>query len=101
MLETDTQIIWWVTLGIGLVVAIVVVTLLQMLLSTVNRIDTNVAVLWQTATTVARNTATSWQLGETAETLDEVQAEALRHDALLSGATPSTEPPATNGGPQS
>lgn len=86
-LATETQALWWVTLGIGLVVAVVVVVLLQLLLAAVKQIETNVKVLWHTATTVARNTATSWQLGETAAALDQVKAEALRHDALLTTVT--------------
>jgi hypothetical protein len=83
-LAPEVQRIWWITLGAGLVVAAVVVVLLQLLLRAVERIERNVVELWQTATTVARNTATSWLLGETATALDELKAEALRHDALLS-----------------
>lgn len=85
-LETETKIWWWVTVWVGLIVAIVVVILLQFLLIAVREIETNVKVLWQTATTVARNTATSWQLDNTADELGELKAEALRHDALLSEA---------------
>lgn len=85
-LAAETQTLWWITLAIGLVVAIVVVVLLQLLLAAVNRIERNVIVLWNTATTVARNTATSWLLGNTATALDEIKNEALRHDALLTGA---------------
>lgn len=85
-LATETRTLWWITLAVGLVVAIVVVVLLQLLLAAVNRIERNVIVLWNTATTVARNTATSWLLGNTATALEEIKNEALRHDALLSGA---------------
>lgn len=84
-LAGETQVIWWVTLGIGLVVAVVVVALLHMLLSAVNAVRGNVTTLWDTATGVARNTATSWQLERTATMLDELKTEATRHDALLSG----------------
>jgi len=84
-LAAETQTLWWITLAVGLVVAIVVVVLLQLLFAAVKRIERNVIVLWNTATTVARNTATSWLLGGTATALDELKAEALRHDALLSG----------------
>ena len=82
-LAPEVQRIWWITLGVGLVVAAVVVALLQLLLNAVVRIERNVVALWQTATTVARNTATTWLLGETAGVLDEIKTEALRHDALL------------------
>jgi hypothetical protein len=83
-LAAEVQRIWWITLGVGLVVAAVVVLLLQLLLRAVERIERNVIALWQTATTVARNTATTWLLGDIAAALDELKAEALRHDALLS-----------------
>lgn len=85
-LETETQTWWWATLGLGLIVAIVVVILLQALLIAVRHIEDNVKVLWQTATTLARNTATSWLLDDTADKLEDLKAEAVRHDALLSNA---------------
>lgn len=84
-LSDDTQVLWWVTLGVGLVVAVVVVILLQLLLNAVGAVERNVITLWDTATTVARNTATTWQLDSTGDQLDAIKAEALRHDALLSG----------------
>lgn len=82
---TATQTLSWAAIGSGFVVLVVVAVLLQLLLRAVDRIDVNVARLWQTATTVARNTATTWMLGETGNALDELKNEALRHDALLSG----------------
>jgi hypothetical protein len=83
-LPSEVQTIWWVTLGLGAVVALVVLALLHLLRRAVARIERNAEVLWQTATTVARNTATTWLLEETAETVEEIKKEALRHDALLS-----------------
>jgi hypothetical protein len=93
-LAPEVERLWWITLGVGLVVAAVVTLLLHLLLGAVKRIERNVTVLWQTATTVARNTATSWQLGTTAQTLEEIKAEALRHDALLTTVVgpPPTQP---------
>lgn len=85
-LEPLTQTFWWVTLGVGAVVAVVVLILLQFLLLAVIKIEENVKVLWQTATTVARNTATSWMLGDTADGLEDLKAEAVRHDVFLSEA---------------
>lgn len=84
MLSTDAY--WWIALGAGLVVALVALALLHMLLQAVKAIERNVAQLWSTATLVARNTATSWQLEQTADALEEIKAEALRHDALLTAA---------------
>lgn len=82
-LSADVERIWWITLAVGLVVALVVTFLLHTLLLAVRRIDSNVKTLWQTATTVARNTATTWQLGQTAQALEEIKAEALEHDRFL------------------
>ncbi len=76
---------WWITLGVGLVVAIVVVVLLHTLLLAVRRIDEGVAVVWHTGKQVARNTATTWILGQTPRIAGEIRVEALRHAALLSG----------------
>jgi HAMP domain-containing protein len=98
-LEPQTQTFWWATLGTGLIVAIVVVILLHALLIAVRQIEDNVKVLWQTATTVARNTATSWLLGNTADGLGQLKAEALRHDAMLSSALQAGDGAVrTNGG---
>ncbi len=83
-LATEVQTIWWVTLAIGAVVALAVLALLHILLLSVSRVERNLGVLWQTATTVAQNTATTWLIGQTAETVEEIKHEALRHDALLS-----------------
>lgn len=88
-LPSDVQTMWWITLGIGLVVALVVVFLLHTLLREVRRIDANVKTLWSTATMVARNTATTWLLNDTAEGLEAIKAEALRHDELLTKVTSS------------
>jgi hypothetical protein len=84
-LDSDVQTLWWITLAVGLVVAVVVTVLLHVLLRTVKSIEENVVELWQTATTVARNTATSWLLGDTAAVIEEIKEEALRHDRLLGG----------------
>lgn len=78
----------WVALAVGFVVTLVVLILLQLLLTAVNRIQRDVIELWHTATTVARNTATTWLLNETANTLDELKAEMPRHEALLSQGAP-------------
>jgi len=86
-LSSEVQTMWWIALGLGLVVALVVVFLLHTLLKLVRRIDDNVKELWSTATQVARNTATTWLLNETANGLEQIKAEALRHDELLTKVT--------------
>jgi hypothetical protein len=94
-LSDDVLFLWWLSLGIALFVVVpVVVLLLHRLLRSVDRTQRAVIDLWNTATTVARNTATTWQLGGTGDALDALKAEALRHDALLdsAGRPAATEP---------
>lgn len=75
---------WWaITLGLGLVVAVVVVVLLQAFLNQLRRIERGADQIWHTGKAVARNTATSWQLGTTSARLDALAAEAERHASLL------------------
>lgn len=76
---------WWTALAVGLVVAIVVVVLLQRLLDRVHQIEEGAAQVWRKGKDVARNTATTWMLGATADTLEAVRDEAGRHAALLRG----------------
>jgi hypothetical protein len=92
----EVLFLWWLALGIALFVVVpVVVLLLHRLLRAVERTQAAVVDLWNTATTVARNTATTWQLGGTGDALDALKAEALRHDALLDAAArPAQEPAA-------
>ena len=80
----DNEItIWWVTLGLGLTVAIVVVILLSLLTGLVRDIDRNVDDVWQTATRVARNTTTVWILGQTAGLSAVLRDEVAQHAALF------------------
>ncbi|HEV2061885.1 MAG TPA: hypothetical protein VGR12_03450 [Solirubrobacteraceae bacterium] len=62
---TSNQTAWWITLAVGLVVALVVWALLEKLRRTVNEIDTGVSELWQTGQGVAQNTQTSHLLRTT------------------------------------
>lgn len=80
---TETQMWWWITLGIGLVVAIVVTILLHVLYRAVVRIDENVLAVWNMGKQVARNTATTWILGQTPRIAGEIKEEALRHAEFL------------------
>lgn len=82
------QAYWWIALGLGLVVAAVAVVLLEVFLRQVHRIERDAGLLWQAGKEVARNTATTWLLPETAKRLDLLTAEAGEHVALL------TPPPA-------
>lgn len=70
---------WWITLGLGLVVIIAVIVLLSLLVSFVKDIDRNVREVWDTATRVAANTATTWMLQQAAARTEELAEEVQRH----------------------
>lgn len=72
----DNVQMWWITLGVGLVVAVVVILLLQILLISVNKVENRVKTLWETATTLARNTATTWLLEQAGHSVEEIGEEA-------------------------
>jgi len=77
---------WFLALGLGLVVAIVAVVLLETLFRQVRRVERGAEAVWEAGKQVARNTATTWLLGETSARLDQLTAEAGRHGQLLRGA---------------
>lgn len=85
---------WWVALGLGLVVAVVAVVLLETFYRQVRRIERGAEAIWLTGKQVAANTATTWMLGETADRLDLLTDETLRHDAFLRGEPAAPFPPA-------
>ena len=82
----STNAAWWLTLALGLVVAIVAVVLLEIFYRKVRAIEHGSLAIWNMGKEVARNTATTWMLSQTPERLDRLTEEALRHDALLTGA---------------
>lgn len=82
-LASEHVTMWWITLGLGAVVITVVIVLLSLLVSLVDDIDRNAAHLWSTATTVARNTATTWMLKDTAVAAGVLRDEVALHAQLL------------------
>jgi hypothetical protein len=80
----STETLWWITLGVGLVVALVVWGLLHMLYRNVKAIDEGLEAVWASGKAVARNTATSWMLGQTVRVAGEIKEEASKHDAMFS-----------------
>lgn len=82
----STNAVWWMTLGLGLVVALVAVVLLQLFYRQVRRIEAGSEAIWEMGKQVARNTATTWMLHQTTLRLDGLTEEALRHDAFLDDA---------------
>ena len=87
----STNELWWMTLGLGLVVAIIAVVLLQLFYRQVRRIERGSQAIWGAGKQVARNTATTWMLHQTTVRLDGLTEEALRHDAFLNDALAGSE----------
>jgi Tfp pilus assembly protein PilX len=94
---------WWIAIGMGFVVVLVVIVLLSLLISLVTDIDGNVKRLWAMATRVARNTATTWMLQQTASAAAALADETARHaDALTSlaaAAAPARSAPSAPSAP--
>lgn len=82
-LSDTTQLLWSVTLAVGVVVLVVVVLLLTVLLRRVRAIDEGVRKIYESAGPLAANTATTWQLEQTAVELERLAEEAIRHDEML------------------
>jgi len=83
-IQDEHVTIWWVTLGLGLVVIIAVIVLLSLLVALVKDIDTNVRQVWDVATRVAANTATTWMLQQTATRVEDLGREVDNHVRALS-----------------
>lgn len=80
------ETLWMVALGLGAVVAVVAIVLLQIFLSYLRRVERGAEAIWEAGKQVARNTSTTWMLAQTSERLDDLTAEALRHDEFLRSA---------------
>ncbi len=74
---------WAISLGLGLIVIVAAVVLLQVLLNEVHRVERGASAIWAAGKQVARNTATTWMLTKLSGRLDSLTAEALRHDEFL------------------
>ena len=79
-LSTGVEIAWWVALGAGLVVALVVWFLLELLRRTVEEVDQGVTAVWTMGKRLAQNTQTTYLFGTTkargVELLEELQRQA-------------------------
>lgn len=82
---TENQTTWWVTLAIGLVVAIVVWALLEALRRAVKQVDEDVSTLWAMGQRVAQNTQTTHLLGATVARGTELGDEVERHRQAAGG----------------
>ncbi len=75
--------LWYVSLALGLVVALVVAGMLLLLLSYLKNIQTSVGGLLENAGKVADNTANIPQLEATAPVLDQIAAEGVVQDGYM------------------
>lgn len=64
-LSTGETIAWWVSIGVGLVVAVVVLVLLESLRRTVKAVDDGVTEVWSAGKRLAQNTQTTHMLDTT------------------------------------
>ena len=84
---SENQELWWITLAVGLVVAIVVWILLERLRRAVNEVEEGVEVLWTMGKRVAQNTSTTYLLQTTKERGVELLDELEEHRAAAGGGT--------------
>lgn len=78
---SSNQTAWWITLAVGLVVALVVWGLLEVLRRTVNEVERGVSEVWTMGKRVAQNTATTHTLVVTKERGVELLEELQQHAA--------------------
>ena len=82
---STNQTLWWITLAVGLVVAVVVWILLERLKRAVEDIDRGVGVLWTMGKRVAQNTSTTYLLQTTKERGVDLLEELNEHAAAAGG----------------
>lgn len=75
--------IWWISLGLGVVVLIVVILLLSLLVQLVRDVDDNVGQALAVAGETAANTAAAGVLAETASLSTVLHEEVRRHAAVF------------------
>ena len=85
---STNQTAWWITLAVGLVVAVVVWVLLERLRRAVNEVDEGVSVLWIMGKRVAQNTSTTYLLNTTKARGVELLEELGEHAAAAKGDRP-------------
>ena len=78
---STNQTLWWITLAVGLVVAVVVWILLERLHRAVLRVERGVGEVWTMGKRVAQNTSTTYLLQTTRERGVELAEELEHHRA--------------------
>lgn len=82
-LPSQEVTLWWMTLGIGLLVVLVVILLLSFLVAFVKIIDREVVNVRDTLATITGNTANTTLIPQTAGGVEAVLAEGLQHHLFL------------------
>jgi len=80
--DSQEKIFWYVALGLGFVVILVVIALLTLLSRLVDDIDVNVDNLWTVTQRWAQNTTGMYQFAGTASILRALREELVRHDKM-------------------
>ena len=78
---STNQTLWWITLAVGLVVAVVVWVLLERLRRSVVEVDRDVSDVWTIGKRVAQNTSTTYLLQTTKARGVELAEELEQHRA--------------------
>lgn len=78
---STNQTLWWITLAVGLVVAVVVWVLLERLRRAVAEVDRGVSDVWTMGKRVAQNTSTTYLLQTTKARGVELAEELEQHRA--------------------
>ncbi|HET8953564.1 MAG TPA: hypothetical protein VFN44_23785 [Solirubrobacteraceae bacterium] len=78
---STNQTLWWITLAVGLVVAVVVWILLERLRRAVEQVDGDVGDVWTMGKRVAQNTSTTYLLQTTKARGVELAEELEQHRA--------------------
>jgi hypothetical protein len=80
--DSQEKIFWYVALGLGFVVILVVIALLTLLSRLVDDIDVNVDNLWTVTQRWAQNTTGMYQFAGSASILRALREELIRHDKM-------------------
>ena len=82
--DSEEKVFWYVALGLGLVVILVVIALVWLLIRLVDDIEVGVDYLWTVTKRMAQNTTGMYQFAGTGSILRALREELIRHDKMLS-----------------
>ena len=82
-LTSTQESLWWVTLGLGLIVLVAVAAFLTTLVMLVRTIEKRVDLIRSTLDQAAENTSATALIAETADRVDAVLFEGLEHHLFL------------------